>query len=165
MTKWRAMTASDLDAVEGIADRVHSAYPEDAAVFAERLHLYPDGCYVLGDGDEVVGYLLSHPWHERNPPALNARLGAIPSRPTTYFIHDIAILPSHRWKRKAQEVVATCAAQAMAQGLATLSLVAVNASTPFWQKRGFQRVIDPYLDARLKTYDADACLMIRALGP
>jgi ribosomal protein S18 acetylase RimI-like enzyme len=164
MAEWRAMTVSDLGAVQAIADRIHIAYPEDAAVFAERLHLYPDGCYVLGDGDDVVGYLISHPWHERNPPTLNARLEAIPNRPTTYYIHDLAILPSHRWARKAQEIAATCAARATTQGFATLSLIAVNNSTRFWQKLGFQRVVDPGLDARLKSYDADACLMTRALS-
>ncbi len=44
---WRAMTPGDLPAVLAIADVVHPDYPEDAAIFAERLALYPAGCRVL----------------------------------------------------------------------------------------------------------------------
>ncbi|NEW95116.1 GNAT family N-acetyltransferase, partial [Rhodopseudomonas sp. BR0M22] len=43
---WRGMTPADLPAVDAIAAVVHAAYPEDAAVFAERLALHPDGCLV-----------------------------------------------------------------------------------------------------------------------
>ncbi len=44
---WRRMTRSDLAKVERIGETVHPDYPEDAAVIAERLQLYPAGCFVL----------------------------------------------------------------------------------------------------------------------
>lgn len=163
MTEWRAMTAADLDAVRAIADRVHAAYPEDAAVFAERLALYPSGCWVLDDGGEIVGYLIGHPWRERDPPKLNTMLGALPAMPTTYYIHDVAILPADRRSGQGREIVAACVVQARAAGFTGMSLVAINGSAPFWQSLGFERVRDPGLDALLGSYDADACLMTRRL--
>jgi hypothetical protein len=44
--RWRAMAAADLPAVNALAERIHPSFPEDAAIFAERLRLYPDGCRV-----------------------------------------------------------------------------------------------------------------------
>ena len=41
---WRPMTTTDTASVSAIADRVHASYPEDDAVFLERLRLYPEGC-------------------------------------------------------------------------------------------------------------------------
>ncbi|MFJ5368420.1 GNAT family N-acetyltransferase, partial [Bosea sp. CER48] len=62
-TGWRRMAPADLPAVMRIAAVVHPSYPEDEAVFAERLQLAAEGCHVLaGDGDELLGYLVSHPW-------------------------------------------------------------------------------------------------------
>ena len=164
MAAWRAMTAADLDAVRAVAARVHPDYPEDAAVFAERLALHPEGCRVLDDAGAVVGYLIGHPWREREPPKLNARLGALPAGPTTYYIHDVAILPEHRGAGHARDIVARCVARAREEGFASVSLVAVNASARFWEGLGFRRVADPALDAALKSYDADACLMVRKLA-
>ena len=90
------MTAADLPAVNAIAAQVHVAYPEDAAVFAERLTLHPAGCCVLDGGTGVAGYVISHPWRIAEPPALDTLLGALPAPASTYYIHDIALLPAAR---------------------------------------------------------------------
>ena len=52
---WRAMTPADLADVMTIAAKVHQAYPEEEAVFAERLLLSPSGCLCLGDGGALTG--------------------------------------------------------------------------------------------------------------
>jgi len=44
------MTEADLPAALAIAEVVHPNYPEDPAVFTERLALYPRGCLVLVQG-------------------------------------------------------------------------------------------------------------------
>ena len=60
---WRRMAPADLPAVMEIAAVVHPDYPEDEAVFAERLRLAPSGCHVLADlAGALLGYLVSHPW-------------------------------------------------------------------------------------------------------
>lgn len=95
--RWRAMAAADLAAAERIAARVHPDYPEDAAVFAERLSLFPEGCLVLvSPSGELGGYVIAHPWRLGQPPALNSLLGALPAAADTLYIHDIALLPERR---------------------------------------------------------------------
>jgi hypothetical protein len=81
------MQKPDLPALLAVADIVHPAYPEDPAVFAERLNLYPEGCLVLEQGGKAMGYAVSHPGAYGAPPALNSLLGALPDKPTTYYFH------------------------------------------------------------------------------
>jgi ribosomal protein S18 acetylase RimI-like enzyme len=160
---WRAMTEGDLPRVAEIAATVHPSYPEDAAVFAERLALYPAGCHVLVSRGALAGYVVSHPWRDREPPVLNSLLGALPAPPSTYYIHDIALLPAARGGKAATEIVAALIEHARRAGLPHVSLVAVNDSQDFWQRMGFARVDDAALDAKLKSYGEAACLMERRL--
>jgi len=157
------MTETDLPAVDTLAAAIHSAYPEDAAVFAERLRLYPQGCYVFEHHVKIAAYVLSHPWHDGAPPALNALLGGLPAKPSTYYIHDIALLPQVRGLGAAVEIVARLAVQARAESLPSLSLIAVNGSAGFWERQGFAPVTDRTLAVKLQSYGADAQFMVRAL--
>jgi ribosomal protein S18 acetylase RimI-like enzyme len=161
---WRRMTPRDLDAVAAVADRIHPDFPEDRAIFAERLRLFPEGCHVLADGDAVCGYVLSHPWTWGEPPRLNSLLGRLPRRPTTYYLHDIALLPQGQGQRHAGAMVERLAAMAAAMALGNLSLVAVNDSTAFWKKQGFDEHGSTRLGSHLASYGAGATFMIRTLG-
>jgi GNAT superfamily N-acetyltransferase len=157
------MTPSDLAAVSAIAARVHPEYPEDDAVFAERLALYPAGCFVLANNTETLGYLISHPWHLGRPPALNARLGALPAPASTYYVHDLALLPTARGTGAARAIIATLIRLAAEQRHRNISLVAVNNSVQFWQRQGFGIHDDAALTARLSSYDAQARYLLREL--
>lgn len=161
---WRAMTAADLPRVLAVAARVHAAYPEDAAVFAERLRLYPAGCRVCEGEGRLLGYVLSHPWRERAVPALNSLLGALPASPDTYYLHDLALLPEARGAGAGSAIVAALIAQARGAGLPTLSLVAVHGSEGFWRRHGFETVEDPALADTLASYDESARFMMRPLA-
>ena len=195
------MTPADLPALLGIADVVHPTYPEDRAVFEERLVLFPAGCLVLerhpllaspiegeghdgeaapskalpldggglGEGEiprigRLIGYILSHPWTYAAPPALNSLLGALPNPPTTYYIHDIALLPEARGTGAANMVVRQLIALAEYLRLPNLSLVAVNNSVAFWRRHGFVLTPVASLDAKLRSYDEEARFMVRAIA-
>lgn len=158
---WRAMTTLDLPAVETIAATVHPAFPEDAAVFAERLRLYPDGARLFEHGGQPAGYLLSHPWRYGQVPALNSALGQIPAAADTYYLHDLALLNAARGTGAAAMIVGDILRHARQQGFATVSLVAVNGSLPFWYKHGFRAVTVPDLRAKLDLYEPSAQLMVR----
>jgi ribosomal protein S18 acetylase RimI-like enzyme len=167
------MTLADLPALLAIADVVHPTYPEGPAVFEERLALFQEGCWVLDDshmktvreqGARPIGYTLSHPWTYAAPPALNSLLGALPEPPTTYYIHDIALLPETRGTGAANMIVAQLIALAGTLGLPNLSLVAVNNSVAFWQRHGFVVTAIPALEAKLRSYDEAARFMVRAIG-
>lgn len=161
-TGWRRMAPADLPAVMAIAAVVHPDYPEDEAVFAERLRLAPEGCHVLVAGDGVLqGYLVSHPWPANTVPALNSLLGRVPDDIANWYIHDLALLPAGRGSGAAGKVVAAIARRAAETGYTSLALVAVNDSTGFWGRQGFREVRDPALDRKLASYDEAARYMRR----
>lgn len=157
------MAAADLPAVNALAARIHPSFPEDATVFAERLRLYPDGCRVFERGNVIEAYVVSHPWLRTEPPALNSLLGQLPVAPSTYYIHDLALSPEVRGLGAAADIVAWLAAHALASGFFSLSLIAVNGSSGFWQRQGFEVAQTPMLDAKLKSYGDDAVVMMRSL--
>jgi len=162
---WRPMTRADLAAVGAVAATVHPDYPEDAAVFEERLSLDPAGCHVYADGAAITGYILSHPWIGRQPPSLNTLLGSIPADADTYYIHDIALLGPARGHGAARAILNQLIERARRSGFTNLSLIAVNESAAFWRRHGFDIVQDTALDAKLKSYDAQARLMRLDLSP
>lgn len=160
---WRGMTAADLDAVEAIAKRVHPGFPEDRAVFAERQRLYPMGTQLLEIAGTPWGYLVSHPWQLGSLPALNALLGAIPEAPDTYYLHDLALLTDARGTGAASAIIDRIVDHATDEGFATVSLVAVNGSVPFWGKHGFVAMETPDLAGKLASYEDAARFMVRRL--
>jgi GNAT superfamily N-acetyltransferase len=158
------MTAQDLAEVQVLADAIHIDHPEDPAVFAERLRLYPQGCLVLEGNERLIGYALTHPWHFGLPPALNMVLREIPHEATTFYVHDMALLPEARGKGYAAQAGEWLTRHAQDAGFGNLSLVAVNNSQGFWQQLGFRPTIVPGLEAKLLTYGPDAVLMVRDLA-
>lgn len=160
---WRAMTPADLRAVLAVAAEVHPDYPEDEAVFAERLRLSPEGCLCLAHGERLAGYVVSHRWTARTPPALNSLLGAIPPAANDWYLHDIALLPGARGTGAAGLAVEKLVALARDAGCARLALVAVNGSSSFWRRQGFRVVHDASLARKLASYDDAACYMERDL--
>jgi GNAT superfamily N-acetyltransferase len=134
---WRSLAYADIAAAHALSKMVHPGYPEDRAIFEERLQLYPDGCFALPSDEGLAGYALSHPYVKGSAPALNTLLGALPDHCDTYYIHDVALLPDARRTGAASAIVALLKAQARAAGFDTMCLIAVNDSAPFWEKHGF----------------------------
>lgn len=142
MSQWRAMLPGDLTAVQVISDAVHGRYSEDGAVYAERLALYPAGCLVLEGAEGVTGYLITHPWRRGAPPALNARLGALPAQPDCYYLHDIALMPAARGGGAGAAAVAAVLERTRSAGFAEVALVAINGAERFWAAQGFAHDAD-----------------------
>jgi len=160
MSLWRPMTLADIPTVSAIAREVHPGYPERDVVFADRIALAPEGSWLATRGGVPLGYLLSHPWREGAPPPLDTVLGALPDDPDTFYLHDLALLPEAQGTGLAREIVTATIARA-APAFPSLSLVAVNASVPFWARFGFGVAHRPALEAKLRSYDADARYMVR----
>ncbi len=160
---WRAATPADLPAIAAMADQVHPSFPEDPAIFAERMRLYPDGMRLLEQEGHACGYLVSHPWHAGAVPALNALLHRLPPDADTFYLHDLALLPAARGSGAARAIVEQMAEHSRGRGLASMSLVAVNGSVPFWQRLGFRIEDCPALAEKLASYEDAARLMLRRL--
>jgi hypothetical protein len=45
--KWRLATAADLVDIQRLGDEIHVDLPERPEAFAEKFHLFPEGCFVL----------------------------------------------------------------------------------------------------------------------
>ncbi|WP_051683390.1 GNAT family N-acetyltransferase [Sphingomonas sp. UNC305MFCol5.2] len=134
------MHASDLAAVSAISDAVHGRYTEPKAVYAERLALHPAGCRVFAHEGEVAGYLITHPWHRDDPPKLGGLLGAVPADATTYYLHDIALLPAARGTGAGKAALDFVMERARALGFADITLMAVGGADRFWGAQGFATV-------------------------
>lgn len=158
------MLPADLPAVMAVAAQLHPDYPEDQAVFAERLRHAPAGCHCLMRAGAIVGYMVSHPWLPGDLPALNSLLGAIPASASLWYIHDLAILPQGRGGGAAGAIVAQLTDTARLAGCIGMALVAVNDSVGFWERQGFRVAHDPALAHKLASYDDAARYMLRQLN-
>jgi len=162
MATWRTMTASDIKSVLLIADQVHPELPESDTIFKERVQLFPDGCLVLIETDEVCGYLISHPIRNRKPPALDSLLVEIAPDADQYYIHDLAILP----KMRGQGLAAVCMDRilAVAKCYPTTCLVSVYGTSTFWNRFGFvASTVDGVLADKLRGYGEDAVFLERQI--
>lgn len=158
MPHWRPMQAQDLPAVMAVANIIHPDLPEDEAVFAERRALFPQGSWVVEKAGEIMGYAVSHPIPPETPPALNARLHAIPPEATDYYIHDVALLPSLRGSGLARQGVETLLQ--VARDYDTCALVSVYGTRDFWGRFGF--VPSPKdMTEKLQPYGEGAVFMQR----
>lgn len=136
--RWRPARAADAEAVAALAAAVLGPYGEDAAVYAERIALAPDGCLVLARGDEILGHFLSHPWPRGAVPEINAMLGAIPAGADGWYVHDVVIVPEARGGGFAAAALEAVAAAARARDISLLTLIAVGGADRFWRRLGFE---------------------------
>ena len=132
---WRPMTVEDIPKVYMISLFLHSLY-ENSEIFQERMSLSP-GSYVLEE-NEVVGYLISHPYLRDKSPPLNTLIHEIPTSADTWYIHDLAILPEFRGRGMVRPILEEVKALALSHGIHELSLVSVYGTEVFWTKMGFR---------------------------
>ncbi|MCE9603381.1 MAG: GNAT family N-acetyltransferase [Planctomycetia bacterium] len=160
----RPLTIDDLDAVERIQREAYPHYHLEAiAVFADKLARYPAGCWAYETEGSVSGYLFSHPALLSNPPKLDRLLEPQVEIPDCYFIHDKAVRPSHQGQGAGRKLITTAFAHAASLGHATLALVAVQNSRPYWERYGFSAVSDlePAVSAVRESYGPAAHYLVR----
>lgn len=161
MLFWRQMKKSDLADVCQIAFLCHPNFPEDDEVLGEKYLLSPDTCFILeGENNRSLGYILAHPFKQGAIPPLNSVLGGLPQQNNTLYIHDLALLPPARGGGNGKKAIRLMRECANKKKLATLSLVAVNGSVPFWRSNGLRPMsVSQQLKRKLLTYGEDACYM------
>lgn len=152
------MREDDLAAVLEVANAVHPALPESRNIFAERLSLFPQGCLVLTDRNEVAGYAVSHPIRRFEIPALNTLLGGLHAGADDFYIHDVAVMPRSRGSGYAKAAINQLLG--IADGYETASLVSVYGTADFWRSFGFLPAGNDMGD-KLKPYGAGAVYMLR----
>lgn len=160
---WRAMTIGDVPKVIDLAAAIHTDYPEADEIFMERQAIYPAGCLVLTIGGQVSGYMLSHPWTFGAPPALDTLLIELPQAPSTFYLHDLALLPVARGTGAARRAVEIAVDTSRNADLKNISLVAVGGSNLFWGKMGFKEPEDHCQASIVKSYGENSAYMVRHL--
>jgi ribosomal protein S18 acetylase RimI-like enzyme len=129
------MSPADLESVAAIERESHTPLPpEGEEIFANRLELFPAGCFVAGD--PVGGYAIAHPW-AGPAPALGLVLEALPEAPDHLFLHDVALRPGLRGRGLVETVLDLLRGVAAARGLREIRLTAVHGTAPRWARLGF----------------------------
>ena len=161
--KWRSTKAADLNAIQQIASVVHPELPESNNVFAEKLRLFPEGCFVLVEDGIVVGYAFVHPWRLNDVPKLNEFLRRIPSQPDCLLIHDVAVLEPARGRGASKGLLDLVANLARNRKILNLALVSVYDSCMHWERLGFEVANNELVSTKLNSYNETASYMVRAL--
>lgn len=162
--QWRPAAPSDIGDIARLSKAHLGPYAEGEDVFAERVRLAPEGCFVLTDGAKIVGYFCSHPWLRERPPALHQMLGRIPREADCWYVHDVAVDEAARGGGVVAEVCERALTAAHAQGYQMAMLVAVSGAGGYWQRLGFVDATTDALRAKLKDYGDDALYMERNLS-
>jgi GNAT superfamily N-acetyltransferase len=160
---WRNATALDLVDIHRIGSAIHVELPESPEVFEEKLRLFPEGCFVLTEQTNVVGYSFCHPWRLRSIPPLNQLLIRLPTPPDAMLIHDVAVLPQARGRGSTAVLVGWIETLAKRLDISDLALVSVYNTRAFWARFGFEEVADGKLADKLASYGASARYMVRRL--
>ncbi|MEN2746990.1 GNAT family N-acetyltransferase [Sphingomonas sp. T9W2] len=138
MADWRPAVASDATAIAALARAELGDYGEAAELYAERIALAPDGCWVLVDeADTILGHCISHPWVRRAPPAMHTRLGTLPSRADCWYLHDVVVAPQARGTKAVERLLPILNAVAISRAIPTLALIAVGGADRYWSRQGF----------------------------
>lgn len=163
--RWRPMASSDLDAVMKVAAGVHAGFFERRDVFAERLALYPQGCWIAEEeGGAVSGYALMHTARLGVPPALDTLLRQLDPEADCLYLHDVALLPSARGAGLGRALMRLLSDLMQRERLVHTALVAVHGSAPYWRACGFEAYaeVSDALREKLASYDAQAMYLVKS---
>ncbi|MGD0295248.1 MAG: GNAT family N-acetyltransferase [Terracidiphilus sp.] len=157
---WLPLLSVDLDAVNALADRIHTTLPERPEVFEEKVKLFPNGCRKLVLNCRIVGYGISHPWMLNSIPPLDEFLKALPKNPECVYLHDIVVAPEARGLGAASRYVDYLKQLAYDINIMSLALVSVYGTDVLWSRFGFRTVLNSDLSFKLVSYGATAKYMI-----
>lgn len=163
----RSMVYSDLNSAIQVQRQTFSAdLCEDLEVFENRFQIFGQYFQVALIDQQVVGYMLCFPWKLGESPVNNEKFPAKLPLPNCFYVHDITLLEQARGFGIAQKMLEMAKDDGRKLGHRYLSLVSVEQSGDYWDKRGFMPYKDltPEKVAMLrKIYGAHARLMVQAL--
>ena len=158
--KWTSLLESDIGGVDTIAREIHLTLPERREVFAEKLTLFPAGCFKFMFEGKMMGYAFSHPWTLYSVPSLDDFLHTLPENPDCIYIHDVAILPAARGHNAAELLIAEVLEIAQGLKISHLACVSVYGTDVLWARFGFRTVSTNETTAELSSYGQSAKYMI-----
>ena len=157
----RPLVAADMPAVAALQLVAFAPlFHEPQEILASRLTVAPTLCWGAFDGEDLLAYILSHPWPAASPPPIGTTLE--PPPPTdNWCSHDLAIGPAARGLGRGRALVGAASGAAREGGLIRGDLVAVQGAWRFWEKLGYaaQDDLPEPLRAKVAGYGEDARYM------
>jgi len=159
----RPLAVSDIPAVcetQAGAYKDSSLY-EPPETFEAYVRAFPAGSLAAVANDSLVGYGVGHPWIKGEPLPLDITELELPTTPTCFHVHDIAV------KVKGLEVGRLLLRQmlevATEEQLEFIDLIAVQGADTYWHQFGF-RPSEPETQAARAAYGSTAVYMVAAIG-
>jgi ribosomal protein S18 acetylase RimI-like enzyme len=131
--------------------------PEPLAVMQSKWHSSPQSCFVVEYKNQVMAYVLAHPWYQANAPKLDVVLPTI-EQPDCLYIHDMAVSPEAQGLGMANKLVAEIKNAMMSLNFNGIGLIAIQGACAFWQKHQFSQLesLPSSLTDSLNSYGDDA---------
>ncbi|UXH76381.1 GNAT family N-acetyltransferase [Roseateles amylovorans] len=171
MLQLKVIDTADVPAVMALqAECYGPEFLESAEAFEAKLRATRGlHCsYLAVEGDRMLGYVVSLPVGAEGLPALDAPHIERARTPDSLYLHDLAVSPAGRAQRLGHKLVQQVVQRAQDMGLRQVSLVAVQGSSDYWRRLGFQDADAPLSAAiaqKLASFGPDARLMRRDLVP
>ncbi|WP_440055246.1 GNAT family N-acetyltransferase [Pseudoalteromonas sp. T1lg65] len=139
----------------------HEVGPEELDVLKSKQSLSPDTCFVcVSEQDDVLGYLLAHPWNGSEPPKLFEPLPDTVNS-NSLFLHDMAVSPRSKGQGIGHSMMAELIKVSAFKGIERITLVAVQGADSFWSLLDFKEIPGENL---CPSYGEDAILMEMVLA-
>ena len=135
---------------------------EDLTVLKEKAKVPGHFCFLVVElgSEDVIGYVLAHPYPEDKIPSLNTgHLVPSANDVRNVFLHDMALDPSCAGKGVGKRVVSELLKKVKEQGYKSMTLIAVQSSDKFWNKAGGFEPMKPTDPKSLKKYGEGAKMM------
>ena len=135
---------------------------EDLEALKQKAVIAGHFCSLIQDVDSscIIGYVLAHPYPGDEVPPLNSNELKLPKADEkNVFLHDMALDPSCSGQGVGKATINLLVEKVRASGCSSMTLVAVQSSSDFWNKvAGFEctRISD---DKDLEKYGAGAKTM------
>lgn len=140
-------------------------YLEHANSFASKINKAAQSCWIAEMNGHVIAYLICLPVNAHTFPALNASKFEQCDTPTLLYLHDLAVHADYRDVGAGQQLIKHALDFAKQQHFDHIGLVAVQGSTKYWQKQGFEvRSAMLYgLNKKVASFGTDAVFMQQQL--
>lgn len=128
------------DILEIQDEAYHEFGPEDLDVLKSKQSASPETCFVyISEQDDILGYLLAHPWHGSQPPKLFEPLPDI-WHSDSLFLHDMAVSSRSKGQGIGRSMMAELIKVSVQKGVKRITLVAVQGADSFWSLLGFKEI-------------------------
>ncbi|QIR15349.1 GNAT family N-acetyltransferase [Shewanella aestuarii] len=131
--------------------------PEPLSVMQSKWHRSPQSCFVVEYKNQVIAYVLAHPWYQAKAPKLDMVLPSIKQADCLY-IHDMAVSPKAQGLGIANKLVAEVKNAMTLLNFNGIGLIAIQGACAFWRKHQFSPLesLPSVLTDSLASYGADA---------